>query len=75
MNQGPDVLQSYINRQDVWWAARIRRVMEVNGMDNEESESDSQEVIETLLGAWEMSGYVEDGGRKSWWAFVLLEGV
>ena len=30
------------NRQDVGWAARARRVMEVNGTGNEASRADSQ---------------------------------
>ena len=50
------------------WAAKVRRIMEQNGLDREGSGADNQEVLETLSGVamreWvrDMSGRVENRG-------------
>ena len=66
------------DRQGVGWAAKVRRIMEQNGLDREGSGTDNQEVLETLRGVamreWvhDMSRRVENKGGQT---NVLVKGI
>ena len=72
----------FSDRQGVGWAAKVRRIMEQNGLDREGSGADNQEVLETPrgwvgwgghegVGAWNIQESRKQRGRTN----VLVEGI